>query len=60
MQVKIHLYTQSKPVERSNVLNTYEKGGLFCVMLEKNIVEKYPMRHIFRVTEVYDGDKHGQ
>ena len=50
MKVKIHLNEQSKPIKRKKVINTYTKGGMFCVML-KDKVEKYPLVSIFRVEE---------
>jgi len=51
--VKVHLYSQSEPVEIKNVLNTYQKGDLFCVFLiDKITVYKFPVQHIFRITEV--------
>lgn len=60
MKVKIHLYSQSSPVKRKGVRNTYTKDGFFCVMLKNGTVEKYPIDHIFRVTETYKGKKFGQ
>ena len=52
-EVKVHLYSQSEPVEIKNVRNTYQKGDLFCVFLMDNkTVYKFPIRHIFRITEV--------
>lgn len=49
--VDVHLLHQSSPVSRDNVINTYTKDGLFCVLLDDFTVEKYPLLHIFRVTE---------
>lgn len=52
MNVKVHLLSQSQPVERSAV-NTYTKDGLYCVFLESGEVEKYPLCNIFRAVEDY-------
>ena len=50
--VKVHLYTQSRPVEIANVLNAYQKGDMYCVMVKGGrITYKFPLQHIFRVTE---------
>ena len=51
-EVKIHLYTQSEPIVRKNVRNTYQKGDMFCVLLVGNKkVHKYPLQHIYEITE---------
>ena len=51
--VKVHLYSQSEPVEILDVRNTYTKDGLFCVYLRKQEkVYKFPVLHIFRITEI--------
>jgi hypothetical protein len=53
VNVRVHLYSQSQPVEIIDVENTYVKSGLFCVLHHtKKIVWKFPLRHIFRITEV--------
>lgn len=52
--VDVHLLHQSSPVTRDDVLNTYTKDGLFCVMRKDGTVEKYPVLHIFRVIEHAD------
>jgi len=52
MEVKIHLRDQAEPVVIGNVRNAYQKGDLYCVMLvDSQIVYKYPIQHIFRITE---------
>ncbi|MBI5004872.1 MAG: hypothetical protein HZC04_01655 [Candidatus Lloydbacteria bacterium] len=51
MEVIVHLYTQSKPIVMTDVRNTYQKGDLYCVMLNNGTVEKFPIQHIFRITE---------
>lgn len=50
MKTEIHLLSQSQPIIREGVLNTYTKGGLFCLMFEDH-VEKYPLCQIFRIKE---------
>ena len=53
MEVKVHLYTQSEPVIMTDVRNTYQKGDLYCVMLnDGKTVYKFPIQHIFRIKEV--------
>jgi hypothetical protein len=51
MIVKVHLYTQSEPVIYDNVKNAYQKGAFYCLMFEGGAVHKFPVQHIFRVTE---------
>ncbi len=51
MRVYIHLYSQSQPIIAEEVINTYTKDGLFCVMFEDRDVDKYPLQHIFRISE---------
>ena len=51
MKVEVHLLHQSQPVVRSNVVNTYVKADLFCLMLDDGRVEKYPIIHLFRAVE---------
>lgn len=53
MKVEIHMNEQSKPIVRENVKNAYTKGGMYCCYLITNIVEKYPLCNIFKVTEEY-------
>lgn len=52
MKVSIHLYSQSEPVEISDVRNAYQKGDFYCVMRSNGPVDKFPIQHIFRVTEI--------
>ena len=51
MNVSVHLLSQSKPVELTDVRNCYQKGDLYCVMLDGGEVHKFPIAHIFRVIE---------
>jgi hypothetical protein len=54
MEIKIHLNSQSQPIEYSGVKNAYTKDGMYCVYFEAGaLVYKYPMCNIFRVTENY-------
>ncbi len=53
MEVQVHLYTQSKPVVMIDVRNAYQKGDLYCIMLNDGMtVYKFPLQHIFRIKEV--------
>ena len=52
MEVRVHLYTQSEPVVITDVKNAYQKGDLYCVMLNDGLtVCKFPIQHIFRIIE---------
>lgn len=51
MIVKIHLYTQAQPIRYEGVINTYQKGDLYVVMISPETVYKFPLQHIFRITE---------
>ncbi|MBI4134237.1 MAG: hypothetical protein HY475_02330 [Candidatus Terrybacteria bacterium] len=54
VEVRVHLFTQSKPIVISGVRNAYQKGDLYCVMLDddRGTVHKFPLQHIFRITEI--------
>lgn len=54
MRVAIHLLSQSQPVVRDDVQNTYTKDGVFCIYRDDETVEKYPLMNIFRVVEPYE------
>ena len=51
MKVEVHNLDQSSPIKMDNVRNTYQKGDLYCVMLDDLTVYKFPIRHIFRIKE---------
>lgn len=51
MKVEVHLKEQSQPVVIEDVRNTYQKGDLFCVMLNSRLVRKFPLADIFQITE---------
>ena len=53
MKIKIHLLSQSQPIEYTDVKNTYTKDGLFCVYKSDGFVDKYPLINIFRIQETY-------
>ena len=53
MTIYIHLFSQSKPIKRENVINAYTKDGLYCIYLEGGLVKKYPMCNIYEITEEY-------
>jgi hypothetical protein len=51
-KVIVHLFTQSEPMVFEGVVNTYQKGDLFCVLLEKeHATYKFPLVHVFRIIE---------
>lgn len=51
MKISVHLLSQSKPRQYTDVVNAYTKDGMYCILLEDNTVHKYPMCNIFRVEE---------
>lgn len=53
MKTKVHLLSQSCPIEYTGVKNTYTKDGLYCIYREDEIVVKYPLVNIFRIEETY-------
>jgi hypothetical protein len=54
----VHTHIQSFPIPHKRVMNAYEKGQFFCVVVlnkeGKREVFKYPIASIFRVREDYD------
>lgn len=52
MEVKIWLKETSQPLKKQAKV-TYQKGDFYVVILEGNIVEKYPIGNIWRVSETY-------
>ncbi len=52
MKVYVHLYSQSQPVVLKKVRNAYQKGDLYCVMMKCGAVKKFPLCHIFQITEI--------
>jgi hypothetical protein len=53
MNVEVHLTSQSQPIKYSNVINTYTKDGLYCLLLDTNKVHKFPVSTVFRFIEDY-------
>jgi hypothetical protein len=53
MKIKVHLLSQSKPIEYEDVKNAYTKSVLYCVYLKNNQVHKYPLCNVFRIEEDY-------
>ena len=51
MKVEVHLKHQSQPIVCENVRNAYQKGDLYCVMYVTGMVDKFPIRDIFRARE---------
>ena len=51
MTIYVHLLSQSAPIVLEGVKNAYQKGDLYCVMLEPGEVHKFPICHLFRVIE---------
>ena len=52
MRVRIHLKETSQEIIHTEVENTYQKGDLFCIMLNKGQrYIKYPIQNIFRIIE---------
>lgn len=51
MKVTIHLQYQSQPLIYSDVKNCYQKGSLYCVLLEDESIHKFPINNIFRIIE---------
>ena len=54
MNIKVHLFSQSKSIGYKNIKNAYTKDGMYCIYTEDNIVYKYPMVNIFRIEETYN------
>ena len=56
-EVTVHIILQAHPILHKRVLNTYQKGDMFCVLTDDDEVFKYPIRNIYRVREDY-GEHH--
>lgn len=54
MKSEVHLISQSKPIVHTDVVNTYIKSGMYCLLFKDISVYKYPMVNIFRVVEKED------
>lgn len=54
MKVEVSLLSTSQAIIHDDAHNTYIKDGMFCVYISGlGLVYKYPLQHIFRVTESY-------
>lgn len=56
LRVSVQLDETSQPILHENVVSTYTKGPLYCVLVQSGDagqVYKYPIEHLFRVTESY-------
>lgn len=53
IKVVVHLKTQSQPIKYEAVINTYQKGDLFCLYMVGERVAKFPIADIFRIEEDY-------
>lgn len=51
MVVTVHMITQAEPIVIVGVRNAYQKGSLYCVMIDKKKVRKFPIEHIFEIVE---------
>jgi hypothetical protein len=52
MKVRIELKETSQAIQL-DATNTYTKGPLYCVYLPGQIVQKFPLANIWRITEDY-------
>ncbi len=53
MKVTVHLLDQAQPITRDDVVNAYVKGPFYCLYRSDGVVEKYPVDHVWRITEDY-------
>jgi len=54
--VRIHLLSTSNEITYTNIINSYIKSNMYCVLFEKDdgmVVHKYPFSNIYRVEEDY-------
>lgn len=52
--VRVKLTETSQPLVYEKVINTYTKGGLYCILYQKGnekLVHKYPLCNVFRIEE---------
>ena len=60
LTIEIQRNESSLPLKYENVINAYTKGGLYCILFEKNgerVTHKFPLSSIFRVIENYPESK---
>lgn len=53
LEVDVQLKDSSQPVKYKDVRNTYQKGDMFCIYCEGDVVYKHPIETIWRVVETY-------
>jgi hypothetical protein len=53
MNVEIWLKETSQSLKHPNTTNTYTKGPLYVVFVDKDNVYKYPLDNIWRIKESY-------
>lgn len=55
---EVHTNLQSFPIMYERIMNCYEKGNFYCIVVltkdEKRVVWKHPINSIFRIREDYD------
>jgi len=51
MQVTIELLWQTQPLMFDKVRDTYQRGDMFCIHLLDDVIHKFPVQNIYRVTE---------
>ena len=52
MEVSIRFLLTSTAVIHEDVMNTYQKGSLFCLNFGSGKVLKYPIENIFDIVEI--------
>lgn len=60
MKIEIQRNETSQPIIYEDVLNSYTKGPVYCVMFllkGKRVTHKYPLCSIFRIIEDYNDSK---
>ena len=61
LRIEIQRNESSLPlIYDEGVINAYTKGGLYCILFEKNgqrITHKFPLVSIFRIIENYPESK---
>jgi len=53
MQIKIRRELSSRAKIYENVIDSYQKGDLYCIYLEDGKVIKIPIKKIFDIEEEY-------
>lgn len=53
LELKLRIKETSQFIEYKNVINTYTKGGFFCIYLKGETVVKWPMGNIHMLEQTY-------